>query len=243
MNSLVSINRNIRRVSIVAGIIVITAAPVAANAGEMVYSGFMTDYSQLEKVTDGSADYRYVAPGGEDRMSKYRAVMIDQPEVFIANDSAYRGAKPKHLDALAEALRTGIASALSEDLYVVDQPGDDVLYISLAITNLKLNKRKRGILGYTPQGFVIGSIAGAATSDIAKKADLAGLVFELEAFDSVSGDRVVAIIDAIGDAEDQPTSWEELESLMTTYGKLIQCRFDNAPLPPEQRANCLAEAS
>ncbi len=142
----------------------------------MIYSGFMTDYTQLVKVTDGSADYRYVSPGAEDRMAQYNAVMIDHPEIFIANDSPYRGAKPKHLDALGESLRSGIASALSEDMDVVDQPGQNVLYISVAATNLKLTKKKRGILGYTPAGFVGGAIAGAATSNLAKKVNLQRLV-------------------------------------------------------------------
>jgi hypothetical protein len=212
----------------------------SAQAEELIYSGFMSDYTQLEKVTDGSADYRYVAPGGEDKMAKYNAVMIDQPEIFIANDSPYRGAKPKHLDAFAESLRAGISSALSEDMYVVGQPGENVLYISIAATNLKLTKKKRGILGYTPAGLVVGGIKGAATSNLAKKANLQGLVFELEGFDSVSGERIIAIIDSIGSDVQSPATWEELEAFMASYGRLMQCRFDNARLPVQQRVNCLA---
>jgi len=211
----------------------------SAQAGELIYSGFMSDYTQLEKVTDGSADYRYLAPGSEERMAQFDAVMIDQPEIFIANDSPYRGAKPKHLDAFAESLRAGITSALSEDMYVVDQPGENVLYVSIAATNLKLTKKKRGILGYTPAGFVGGAIAGAATSNLAKKADLQGLVFEFEGFDSVSGERIIAIIDSIGSDVQSPATWEELEAFMAKYGRLMQCRFDNARLPAERRVDCL----
>jgi len=129
-----------------------------SRADELIYSGFMSDYTQLEKVTDGSADYRYIAPGGEERMAQYNAVMIDQPEIFIANDSPYRGAKPKHLLALAESLRSALTSALSYDMYVVDSPGEKVLYIRIAITNLKLTKKKKSILGFTPVGLIIGGI-------------------------------------------------------------------------------------
>jgi len=214
----------------------------SSQADELIYSGFMSDYSQLEKVTDGSADYRYKPPGAEDRMAKYNAVMIDQPEIFIANDSPYRGAKPKHLEALAESLRAALTSALSKDLYVVNQPGENVIYIRTAATNLKLTKKKRGVLGYTPAGFVAGTIAGAATSDLAKKANLQGLVFELEGFDSVSGERIFAIIDSVSSTAASPASWEELEAFMAKYGRIMQCRFDNARLPAEQRVNCLAHA-
>jgi len=210
-----------------------------AQAEELIYSGFMTDYTQLQKVTDGSADYRYIAPGAEDRLIEYNAVMIDQPEIFIAVDSPYRGAKPKHLVALAEAIRGGIIAALSEDMYVVDRPGRNVLYLSVAATNLKLTRKKKVALGYVPVALVVGGVARAATSDLAKKADLSGMVFELEAFDSVSGDRLVAVIDHAGDAE-SPATWEELEALTAKYGRIVRCRFDNARLPEEQRVNCLA---
>ncbi len=232
---------NIRK-SVICVVLASTALMFSSSqADEMIYSGFMSDYSQLEKVTDGSADYRYVAPGGEDKMAQYNAVMIDQPEIFIANDSPYRGAKPKHLVALAEALRSGLTSALSEDMYVVSSPGDKVLYITIAITNLKLTKKKKSILGYLPVALVVGGIKGAATSDIAKKANLQGMVLELEAFDSVSGERIVALIDSMGSVGEEHASWEDLETFMAKYGRLIQCRFDNARQPAEQRVNCLAQ--
>jgi len=232
---------NTRKMMIYAAVTSTALLFSSSQADDLIHSGFMSDYSQLEKVTDGSADYRYIAPGGEDKMAKYNAVMIDQPEIFIANDSPYRGAKPKHLEAFAESLRAGITSALSEDMYIVSQPGENVLYISLAATNLKLTKKKRGILGYTPAGFVAGTIVGAATSDLAKKANLQGLVFELEGFDSVTGERVFAIIDSVRSDAQNPDTWDELEAFMARYGRIMQCRFDNARLPVGQKTNCLAQ--
>jgi len=216
-------------------------ATAIASAEDLVESGFMTDYSQLRKVEDGSADYRYRAEGAFDRVAKYNAVMIDQPEIFIASDSPYRGAKPKHLNALAEAFRTGVIQAISEDLYVVDQPGPDVMYFSLAISNLRLTKKKKSVLGYTPVGLVAGGVRGAATTDIAKKANLLDAVFEIEGFDSVSGERLLAVIDSLGAGKENPASWEELEELALEYGRLLQCRMSNARLPEDARLNCLAE--
>ena len=232
---------NIRKFAFCAAVASTALLFSSSQADDLIYSGFMTDYTQLEKVTDGSADYRYLAPGGLDRVAQYNAVMIDQPEIFIATDSPYRGAKPKHLDALAESLRAGVILALSENMDIVEHPGENVLYISPAATNLKLTKKKRGILGYTPVGLVSGAVVGAATSNLAKKANLQGMVFEMEGFDSVSGERVIAIIDSIGSDVQSPATWEELEAFMATYGRLLQCRFDNARLPDEQRVNCLAQ--
>ena len=232
---------NIRKSVICAAVASTALLFSATQAEEMIYSGFMSDYTQLEKVTDGSADYRYLAPDAVDRMIKYNAVMIDQPEIFIAIDSQYRGIKPKHLDALAESLRAGLAAGLGEHVYVVDRPMENVLYLSVAISNLKLNKIKKKVYNYIPVGFVVGSVKGAATSDIAKKANFDSLVFELEAFDSVSEERLVALIDHFGGVAEQPESWEDVDAFMIAYGKLIACRFNNARLPVEQRADCLAE--
>jgi len=229
----------IRAILVYAAVANATLLYSGVQAQELIYSGFMTDYSQLEKISDGSADYRYIAPGAEDRLAQYNAVMIDQPEIFIANDSPYRGVKPKQLNALADALRAAIAGALSEDLYVVDKPGKNVLYLSTAATNLKLTKKKKSLLGYTPAGLVGGAVAGAATSKIGKKANLQDLVLEVEAFDSVTNERLVAIIDSRGGGKRNPTSWAELESLMAAYGKRMQCRFNNAKLTAERRVNCL----
>ena len=232
---------NVRKSVICAAVASTALLFSSAQADELIYSGFMTDYTQLEKITDGTADYRYIAPGAEERMAQYDAVMIDQPEIFIANDSPYRGVKPKQLDALADALRAKIAAAMSEGYYVVDRPGENVLYVSVAVTNLKLKKKKKSLLGYTPAGLVSGAVIGAATSNIAKKASLLDVIIEFEAFDSVTNERLVAIIDSRGNAKKDPTSWDELEMIFAAYGRLMQCRFNNARLPAEQRVNCLAQ--
>ena len=89
----------------------------------------------------------------------------------------------------------------------------------------------------------LGAIEGimyVETADIANKANFDGLVFELEAFDSVSDERLVAIIDHLGGIAEEPKSWEDVDALMIAYGELIGCRFENARLSAEQRVDCLA---
>ncbi|MEE9597291.1 MAG: DUF3313 family protein, partial [Acidiferrobacterales bacterium] len=107
-----------------------------------------------------------------------------------------------------------------------------------AITNLKMKKKKKSVLGYTPVGLVAGAVKGATTTDIAKKADLQSMVFEAEVFDSDTGERLVALIDSQFVDRAGSTSWEELQEFMVQYGRLFQCRFDNARLPVERRVDC-----
>jgi len=216
-------------------------ATVVLAADEFIHSGFMSDYSQLTRINDESADYRYIADGALQRLANFDAIMIDQPEIFISAGSPYRGAKPKDLEALAEAFRAGLISALSEDFYIVDKAGPNVMYASMAITNLKLEKKKRNILGYTPIGLVGGAVKGAVTTDIAKKTNLQEVVLEFEVFDSMLGDRLVAVVDQRGEGKENPATWEELEAAALAYGMLARCRLHNAQLAEESWVNCLAE--
>jgi len=223
-----------------AALSVVIAATAVIAAENIIQSGFMTDYSQLKKVDDSISDYRYVADGALDKVAQYNAVMVDQPEIFIAADSPYSGAKPKHLDALAEAIRAGVIAALSEDYTIVDKPGPDVMYIRAALTNLRLTKKKKSVLGYTPIGLVGGAVVGAATSDLAKKANLQDVVLEAEVYDSMTEERLVALIDKRGEGREAPASWEELEDAMLRYGKLVHCRLSNARVAEGDRLDCAA---
>ena len=210
-------------------------------AQDMPQSGFMEDYSLLRKVDDGSADYRYISEGALERVAEYNAIMIDQPEIFIAPDSPYRGAKPKHLDALADAFRGGIAEAMSEHYYVVDQPGPNVMYAGMALTDVHLKKKKRRLIGYTPVGLVGGAVVSAAQTDIASKANLQEVVMEFEVRDSETGELLVAVMDIRGADEDTTATWEELEEAASAYGRLAACRMNNARLPADAQVNCLME--
>ena len=219
--------------------IVIAAFSSAASGQEMMQSGFMTDYSQLQKVTDGTADYRYIAPGAEDKLADYDAVMVDQPEFFIAADSPYRGVKARQLDVLGEALRNGFSTGLAKEYYVVESPGANVLYVRAALSNLKLKRAKLHGADYVPVGFVTMPARRGATRDISKKASLRGVVLETEVFDSVTGERLVAIIDSRSTEAGDLTSWDQIDQLAKDYGEVMLCRLNNSRFSEVARANCL----
>ena len=218
--------------------IVIAAFSSVAFGQEMMQSGFMSDYSQLQKVTDGTADYRYIAPGAEDKLANYDAVMVDQPEFFLAADSPYRGVKARQLDVLGEALRNGFATGLAKKYFVVERPGEGVLYVRAAMSNIKLKRAKMGVTDYVPVGLVTMPLRRAATKDISKKAILSGMVLEMEVFDSVTGERLFAMIDSRGADADNPTSWDQIHQLAMDHGEVMLCRLTNARYE-YARAECL----
>ena len=92
----------------------------------------------------------YAAPDAFKDYKNYKAVMIDQPELIIADDSKYKGIKPDDAKAVADALRAQMSNTVTKNgrMFVVDKPGPGVLYVRIAASNIHLKKKSRGLLGH-----------------------------------------------------------------------------------------------
>ncbi|MCZ6459967.1 MAG: DUF3313 domain-containing protein [Gammaproteobacteria bacterium] len=208
-------------------------------------SGFLDDYSILEQRTGDAIDRVYIAPGTEERLADYDAVLVDQPEVFMSPDSKYGGAKPDHLKMLADSMRLALVERLQEDggYKIVEEAGPGVVYIRWAITDLYLKKKKRGFLSYTPIGFVVHATAQAAIRDVWKKIDMVELNIEVEFVDGATGDVLAAVVAERGarktdDQEQELVSWEELDATINTFGLRLRCSLDNARIEAGSREDC-----
>ena len=205
---------------------------------------FLSDYGRLVSTTlkDGGADMIYVVPNAEDKGAKYTALMIDQPEVLISQGSDYKGAKPVDLEAIAELMRKDVTDAMKAGGYgVVDTPGPNVLYLRLAITDLALARKKRGVLAYTPVGFVLK--AGVdATRDMMEKYDILGVNVQGQYADSVSKEVLAEFVGVRGN-NGQRMTFDQLESDMKGAASRLRCRVDNAHTTADKRINCLDPAA
>jgi hypothetical protein len=209
-------------------------------AQDIQSSEFLSDYSKLQESSDEYMDYKFLAPGAPDKMSNYTAVMIDQPEIFVASNSKYKGMKPDDMKTLADAFRSSMAQALAGTYMVVDQPGPSVLYLRFAVSNLQLKKKKKGLFSYTPIGFVATTAKSAMTADITKKIDLKGLTMEMEVLDSNSQEQLAALLEVRSGTKDEPASWAELEALIDVYSQRVVCNLDNARVAEENRVDCVS---
>jgi len=211
-----------------------------ALSQDLQSSGFLSDYSQLKETSDQFMGHSYLVPGAEDMMANYTAVIIDQPEIFIASNSKYKGIKPDDMKVLADAFRTSLSQSLAQDFMVVEQAGPNVLYVRFAITNLQLKKKKKGLLSYTPVGFVAGAAKSALTSDITKKIDLKGLVMEMEVLDSNSEQQLAAAVEVRSGSKEEPASWAELEAMIGVYAQRMRCTLANSRVAAESRVDCVS---
>jgi len=206
---------------------------------------FLTDYSLLEPNEGGFVSHRYFDPNVVQRMADYDAILVDQPEIFIAADSKYKGAKGDQLKALADVARLATIERLEAGGYTIaTEPGPNVLYMRWAITDLYLQKKKRGILSFTPLGMVVHATKSAAVRDLWKKIDIAELSMELELSDLVTGEILGAAIThqlGLRKASGQKAelvSWQALDALFTTVGERLSCVLRNAEIPQSEWTTC-----
>ena len=210
-------------------------------------SGFMEDYSLLQPVKGPGPDLLYLPPGIEEKLSGYTKIMIDQPEILLASDSPYRGVKPDEAKALADGFRETLQESFAEQYEVVEEPGEDVLYLRVGLTNLYL-KRHVKWYNFTPIGALSLGVKSAFVENVAKKFSLIEVAVEVEFYDSKTNDLLTAGVENMGQAKDKKagikqdeTSWKELTAYLGEAGDLVHCRLQNAKLPEANRTDCYAD--
>jgi hypothetical protein len=201
-------------------------------------SGFLDDYSKLKPIA-GTTTRIYTAPGALEAYKNYKAVMIDQPEFFIAEDSKYRGIKPDEAKAVADKMRHTMSKAVSKSIPVVDIAGPAVLHVRVAASDVHLVKKKRGLLSYTPAGFVVNAVTQAG-QEMQQKIVLQDMNLEIEVMDSQTQEVLLAMVEKITPGFKKPgESWASQQEMMDYWSNRLECRLQNARLPKDQWQDCI----
>lgn len=159
------------------------------------------------------------------------------------------GAPAALSNLLREAVATGLASEPTSfgNYQVVDEPSASTLYLRIALKNIYIRKNKRGLLGYTPMGFVVKGVS-SLTKDVFDKSTLVEMTLETELLDTQNGEVLFAGIldrgrraDKKAHVKEQAAGWEVTGAIAEVMGRRLACRLDNARRPEEQRRDCIAE--
>ena len=165
-----------RRISLIVIAVCWMSKSFGAEGTFPVEDGFLSiDLDQLTQIAsvEHGIDLAYEPAGTVERVASYNKIMVDQPEVWLDKDSDYRGLKPDNAKAIADLIRGRITENLTHRGYeVVEEPGPDVLYLRLALTDLYLKKKRRGILSYTPVGAVLHVGADLLLKDLMDEVDI-----------------------------------------------------------------------
>lgn len=167
-----------------------TTKQVSQGVGE---SGFLSDYSQLQKGVKDRADYSYWNPNAD--WSKYTKVYIKPVELWKSDqpDSPFKYMTHEQQEMLVSALHTALYESLSTNYQMVDEPGPNTMVIRAAITEETRCKPVLDLVSSVyPQAVVLSYgkqvIWGTGTG-------VGSVTVEGEILDGQTGERLAAAVD------------------------------------------------
>ena len=214
---------------------------IPASALGQDFSGFLRDYSGLEKQRENV--FMFQSAKGFDVLAQYDSIMIDQPDIMIAADSKYKSMKPDDMKLIADTLRAILIQEFERSNYrLVTTAGPNTLYLNTAITDLHLKKKRKRLIQFTPVG-IVATIATTPFRDVMDKINLQYVTFEAELLDSQDDELLGAFVERRGSATEkkEATSWDEFLAGLDQTSKRLGCRLNNGALAADMRRNCEEE--
>ncbi len=202
-------------------VLIAVFATVSISAMAAEHSGFLDDYSKLAADPDQPGAKIYRKEGAD--LKAYTKIMIVPIEMSFNPQSKVSSFSPDELKAITDTFYTSIVQELEPDYPVVNTSGAGVLMVRLGITNIDMQNKKRGLLGYTPMGLAattLGNLTGL-------RVQLKDAVLEVEMSDSVSGEVLGLLVDEQADrGSSGGASWEAIAQRLSFYAKRFRARLD-----------------
>ena len=105
----------------------------------VIPSGFLQDYSLLEKGEGDETLYQYWHPGVQ--WERYHKVIVDPVVIIMSENSQLNNIMQSERERLRELLGRRIREALKRDFHVVVKSGPNVLRIRAAITEAQASTK------------------------------------------------------------------------------------------------------
>ena len=194
-------------------LLVVTSSTLAMAAREVKdkdFSGWMKDYDSLKYNEERNAFMFF----NEAKRGIYSKVILEEVVIYSKDGEA----EGEIAEKSSSYLEKGIADLLKSKGLAASEPGPGVLRLKIAITAVEKSKEDLKAYNFVPVAAVFRG-AQAASGNVATYIDA---MFEAEMVDSVSGDRVAAIV-AKGIEETEKRSGDELtfEDVKPTLDKWL----------------------
>lgn len=208
-------------------VFLLTVALVGCSASGMKnveQSGFLNDYSQLMPGSDDEAALVYIKPGAD--FKPYSKIMFERVVVTLSPSSEAREIDPTILKELTDYYQNALLEAVKGGYEVVDQPGPNVLWVRVAITDVEpSNPTANTMSSIIPIGIAVSAAAKASTDANLGTGEAAT---EIEVLDSVTMERLAAAVDKRqGGKAAFRGKWVDTEQAFDYWAKRFRDRLDN----------------
>lgn len=154
--------------------LVLAVMVCGCGSSEVKTSGFLSDYSKLQRESDSSMRY-----ADEKSAASYSGFIVDPVQTrFYSNSKAKGQLTDEQIKELTTYMHTKIAEAVTgAGCKVVSQPAAGVARIRVALTNIE----KTDAINMIPQASLLGAGVGGAS-------------MEAELIDSMTGQQIAAVL-------------------------------------------------
>ena len=181
-------------------LLVVTSSTLAMAAREVKdkdFSGWMKDYDSLKYNEERNAFMFF----NEAKRGIYSKIILEEVVIYSKDGEA----EGEIAEKSSTYLEKGIADLLESKGLAASEPSPDALRLKVAITAVEKSKEDLKAYNFVPVAAVFRG-AQAASGNVATYIDA---MFEAEMVDSISGDRLAAIV-AKGIEETEKRSGDEL---------------------------------
>jgi hypothetical protein len=224
--------------AVLLGALIVTAATgckTTKQVKDVEPSGFLGDYSMLEKGVKGRAVYSY----GDTNVNwaKFTKIYIKPIELWKSDDkdSSIGSLDEEGKQKLVDMLHTSLNDELTKAGYqMVDKPGPDVLVLRAAITDMKKSKPVAGFVStLVPQLRLLNSgvqlVSGTAFF-------VGGISVEGELLDGADNKRIAAFVDRRAGTtafrSKFANSWGDIKRCDDWWAERLVERLDEAKKAP-----------
>jgi len=196
------------------------ATPAPDEAPEGV--GFLGSYDEFEQVPDRPGAMRWLKEGAT--LATYDRVLLDPIIVWYTAEND--GVDPAELQQLADAFKLEFHRALGEAYPLTLEPGPDVMRLRIAITDVRkatgMRKTMRVLSG--PGSGTTGYTQQHESALI----DIDAMAIEAEVLDSVSGERLAAVVEGkIAPQQEKTTdTWRSINGALREWAQLLRAALD-----------------
>lgn len=208
-------------------VLLLTVALVGCSASGMKnveQSGFLNDYSQFMPGNDDEAALVYIKPGAD--FKPYSKIMFERVVVTLSPSSEAREIDPTTLKELTDYYQNALLEAVKGGYEVVDQPGPEVLWVRVAITDVEpSNPTANTMSSIIPVGMAVSAAAKATTDANLGTGEAAT---EMEVLDSMTKERLAAAVDRRqGGKMAFRGKWVDTEQAFDYWAKRFRERLDS----------------
>jgi len=206
-------------------LVALTACATTQQATTVIRSGFLDDYSILQKgAGDNEALLRYVNPTAD--WKHYTKVMIDPVQLWMGEGSSLRGIPREERIRLTSVLLGKIQDSLLADYRVVRKAGPQVMRISVALTEAEASHTVLDtISSVLPTGYVISGTKSLATGT---GTFVGSASVEAKITDAELGTLLAAAVDRRGGAKSLSgvtSEWNDVEESFQYWASTLRYRL------------------